>query len=56
MPLKLTHRFFRGASRDVAGSGLLPIVETIMRRAGGSLGLANRTGGGLDAMRAVPQA
>lgn len=43
-------RFYRGASRDGAGSGLgLAIVDTIMRRVGGRLTLANEEGGGLRA-------
>jgi len=43
-------RFYRGASRDGNGSGLgLAIVDTIMRRAGGRLTLANEEGGGFRA-------
>ena len=43
-------RFYRGASRDGAGSGLgLAIVDTIMRRVGGRLTLANEEGGGFRA-------
>lgn len=43
-------RFFRGSNRDVAGSGLgLAIVDTVMRRAGGTLVLANREGSGIAA-------
>lgn len=43
-------RFYRGASLDGAGSGLgLTIVDTIMRRVGGRLTLANQEGGGFHA-------
>lgn len=43
-------RFWRGASRDGAGSGLgLAIVDTIMRRVGGRLTLANEKRGGFRA-------
>lgn len=43
-------RFYRGASPDGAGSGLgLAIVDTIMRRVGGRLTLANEEGGGFRA-------
>ncbi|MCO6388513.1 sensor histidine kinase [Aliihoeflea sp. 40Bstr573] len=43
-------RFWRGASRDGVGSGLgLAIVDTIMRRVGGHLTLANEKRGGFRA-------
>jgi two-component system, OmpR family, sensor histidine kinase QseC len=50
-------RFYRGASRDAAGSGLgLAIVDTIMRRVGGRLTLANEKGGGFRATLHFPKA
>ncbi|WP_274627521.1 ATP-binding protein [Arvimicrobium flavum] len=43
-----TERFYRGRSRLETGSGLgLAIVETVMKRCGGNLAIANRTPQGL---------
>ncbi|WP_245451035.1 ATP-binding protein [Borborobacter arsenicus] len=50
-------RFYRGTHHDGAGSGLgLAIVDTIMRRAGGSLTLANQEGAGFTATLHFPKA
>jgi len=45
-----TDRFWRAADADHGGSGLgLAIVEHLVRASGGTLVLARRAGGGLDA-------
>lgn len=55
--LHARERFYRGARRDGSGSGLgLAIVETIMRRVGGRLTLANQEGGGFTATLHFPKA
>jgi signal transduction histidine kinase len=49
-------RFYRGETGEgIEGSGLgLSIVARVVRRAGGSIGLRNRTGGGLAAEVRLP--
>lgn len=53
-----TERFFRGHGQPAAGTGLgLAIVETVLKRAGGALAMANREGGrGLKVTLTFPAA
>jgi two-component system, OmpR family, sensor histidine kinase QseC len=53
-----TERFFRGHDQPATGTGLgLAIVETVLKRAGGALSVANREGGrGLRVTLAFPGA